>query len=88
MVIVFINGIFNKTTISHSLRGPNCVVVALHRILHPETTCLLWPVHIGPWVVTLDRFHCTKKKFALVFSMINFSYVSAHSSQIQGSKYL
>ena len=34
------------------------VVVALYRILHPETTCLLWPVHIGPWVVASDRFHC------------------------------
>ena len=33
-------------------------MVALYRILHPETTCLLWPVHIGPRVVALDRFHC------------------------------
>ena len=36
-------------------------MVALLRILHPETTCLLWPVHIGPWVVALDRFHSTRK---------------------------
>ena len=38
-------------------------MVALHRILHPETTYLLWPVHIGPWVVALDRFHCSNNHF-------------------------
>ena len=53
-----IESLVTSIIIIHSLTGPNYVEVALYGILHPETTCLLWPVHIGPWVVALDRFHC------------------------------
>ena len=55
-------------------------MVALHRILHPETTCLLWPVHIGSLVVVLERFHCivynisSFSVFSLLCTLINTAY--------------